>query len=160
PGQYYPRMARPNQYRRERAYYGPDNEDLRREYVLQMGQVVSLIQKLGEIGRFVHPEGPALQAYGHEIRNLLILACTEVETQWRAVMEANGKKPRNRGDYVGLQPAMRLGDYAIVANRYPWLPPLRPFEGWGSGTPGALAWYDAYNAVKHHREGNFAEGTL
>lgn len=159
PGEYYPRMARPNQYRPgERARHGPASSDLQREYVLQIGQVVSLIQKLGEIGRFVHPEGPALQAYGHEIRNLLILACTEVETQWRAVMEANGHRSRSRRDYVKLQGAMKLGEYAIVCNRYPWLAPLRPFAAWGEA--GSLPWYDAYNAVKHHREGNFAEGTL
>jgi hypothetical protein len=26
--------------------------------------------------------------------------------------------------------------------------------------PGDGPWYDAYNAVKHHREANFAQGTL
>ncbi|MGH6965850.1 MAG: hypothetical protein ACREE0_15320 [Phenylobacterium sp.] len=160
-GEYYPRMARPTMYRPgERASHHPAARDLRREYVIQMGQVSSLIQKLGEICRFVHPEGPALQAFGHEIRNLLILACTEIETQWRAVLEANGAKARNRHDYVKLQFAMRLGEYAIACNRYPWLEPLHPFADWGRGTTPDLPWYDAYNAVKHHREANFSEGTL
>lgn len=161
PGEYYPRMARPSQYKpTERADYHPETQALRREYVNQMGQIASLIQKLGEICRYVHAEGPTLQSYGHEIRNLLILASTEVENQWRSIFEANGAKARTRRDYVKLQTAMKLAEYAIVCNHYPWLQPLRPFAGWSAQEDGDLPWYDAYNAVKHHREANFAQGTL
>ncbi len=57
---------------------------------------------------------------------------------------------------------MKLGEYAVQLPFYPWLPPIAPFRGWKpSGTPTRdLPWYDAYNAVKHNREEEFARGTL
>ena len=42
-----------------------------------------LLRQLDEIFDFVEPEGKGLDAYGHEIRKLLILACTEVEDYFR-----------------------------------------------------------------------------
>ncbi len=45
---------------------------------------------------------------------------------------------------------------------YPWLDPIKPFATWGkSGKPTRdLVWYNAYNAVKHDREGKFSRATL
>lgn len=163
PGGYYPRMARPSQHGpTEPPKYLTGAGDLRREYVLLVGQMDSLIAKLQEVCRYVHPEGDSLNAYGDEIRNLLMLACTEVESQWRSVLEANGAAGESTNDFVKLQPAMKLGAYVIRFNRFPWLPPIRPFGAWGTtGKPTKeLTWYDAYNSVKHHREANFAHGTL
>ena len=38
---------------------------------------------------------------------------------------------------------------------------LAPFALWEEARPtGSLAWYDAYNAVKHDRERNFSRATL
>jgi len=57
---------------------------------------------------------------------------------------------------------MRLGEYAATFPSYPWLEPVKPFAGWGAtGNPTQeLAWYDAYNAVKHDRETEFGRATL
>jgi hypothetical protein len=64
--------------------------------------------------------------------------------------------------YVKLHGAMRLGDYTVRFPAFPWLPQVCPFGGLGStGNPTQdLSWYDAYNATKHNREGEFAKATL
>jgi hypothetical protein len=114
----------------------------------------------------VHPQGKALDTFGHDIRNLLILACTEVETHWRGVLMANGAAQKGDRlstlDYVKLNDAMKLGQFAVALPSYPWLPPFRPFDGWGTtGKPTQeLAWYDDYNAAKHDRESAFERATL
>ena len=95
---------------------------------------------------------------------MLIFACTEVESHWRGVLVANGvtRDRFSTNEYVKLSAAMRLDVYAVSFPSYPWLKPVSPFLGWGtSGKPTEeLAWYDAYNAVKHNRENDFVRSTL
>ena len=164
-GQYHPRMARPLEP-------GPDGgagtcpgEDQDRNAIAKArGQLAVLTRALEELCQTVHPEGANLQTFGHDIRNLLILACTEVEAHWRGVLQANGQvlERPNTGDYVKLCRPMRLGDYAVSIAAFPWLDPIAPFRGWGStGKPSQeLAWYQGYNLTKHDRDGNFGEATL
>ena len=119
--------------------------------------------QLERICETVHPEKPNLKAYGYDIRNLLILACTEVESHWRAVLKANGVSGDylTTRDYVALANAMRLNEYAISFPDYPWIDPVAPFKNWNAGKSTAtLPWYDAYNAVKHDRENRFKKATL
>ena len=57
---------------------------------LARGQLKTLTRQLDRICQTVHPAEETLSAYGHEIRNLLILACTEAEMHWRGILVANG----------------------------------------------------------------------
>ena len=93
----------------------------------------------------------------------------EVESHWRGVLVANGVKGHGANEdrftahqYVNLKAAMRLDEYGVEFPSYPWLPPISPFAGWGSSDKPTqdLAWYDAYNAVKHNREAEFERATL
>jgi hypothetical protein len=127
-----------------------------------LGSLASLVERLQSICRVVHPEA-ASSTYGHEIRNLLILACTEVVASWRGILEANGivKGRMDTNDYVKLNDVMKLADYSLSLPYFPWLPSFQPFLGWRVDCPTqSLKWYDAYNAVKHDREGNFDRATL
>ena len=125
------------------------------------GQTVALQEQLERIFRTVLPVQENYASFGHDIRNILILASTEVEAHWKGVLQANGARGETTGDYIKLYDAMKLGDYAIELPLYPWLGPIRPFGGWRADTPTrSLAWYHAYNAVKHDRETNFREATL
>lgn len=73
----------------------------------------------------------------------------------------NGDDYFNTSDYVLLLDAARLDQYVVQLNYYPWLPEFTLFAGWQqSGPSKTLQWYDAYNQVKHDREGHFAEATL
>lgn len=165
PGEYFPRMARPQSTAPE-CSPGKNRDEspaALNARTTSTGQLHSLIQHLQEICRVVHPIDTNLNAYGHEIRNLLIISCTEVEAQWKSILLANGAQANNRRDYVKLSPAMKLKEYRVSLPWFPWLDPIAPFERW-EPTPNRvkqhLPWYDAYNAVKHDREKNFVEAKL
>lgn len=164
PGEYYPRISRPTLGATQP--YGEDPNLLKfgKELAVGSAQLVSLVQRLEAICQVIHPEGDNLHAWGHEIRNLLILACTELEGQWRAIFVANGATSARltTNDYVKLKSAMQLNNYNVMLSYYPWLPPLRPFINWSaSGKPTQdLPWYDAYNRIKHDRETEFSQAKL
>lgn len=163
PGSYYRRMSRPSSsHPKESPGYNPDNVDNHNLIETSRGQLSALREQLERICRVVHPSEKTFTTFGHDIRNLLILASTEVEAHFKGVLKANGSRADSTKDYVKLSAAMKLGDYAIDFPFYPWLPPMRPFENWvPSGRPTKdLKWYDAYNAVKHDRETQFELSTL
>ncbi|HTV67607.1 MAG TPA: hypothetical protein VMF90_03625 [Rhizobiaceae bacterium] len=165
PGEYNRRIARPTEQHSNGA---PDrNPGVQDEidFVANMrGQLTVLVRQLSRICQTVQPVPANFSSFGHDVRNLLILACTEVESHWRGVLVANGKQGDRFTtlDYVLLKDAMHLDEYAVTFPNYPWLPSVKPFAGWGStGAPTQeLKWYDAYNAVKHNRETEFARATL
>jgi hypothetical protein len=164
PGEYYPRMARPDSLNPAQPLgKNPDvSDEFRYTRAKSTGQLHALIGQLEQICRVVHPEGANLNAYGHEIRSILILACTEAEMHWKSVLEANGANGETTKDYVKLAGPMKLADYKVDFNYYPWLEPLKPFEKWGttSSTSKDIEWYFAYNQVKHNRDAKFSEATL
>jgi len=166
PGEYYPRMARPSTTK-PNASPGctPDKSDVIRDARgTSAGQLHALIGQLEQICRVIHPTPKNDEAFGHEIRNILILACTEVEAQWKGILKANGvtKEFTTTNDYIKLANPMKLDEYKVDLTYYPWLPPIAPFEGWKPGgfPTKDLRWYHAYNQVKHDREANFEQATL
>jgi len=165
PGEYYPRMARPHTTLvGESPGQNPDTStSLKRARTESTGQLHALIEQLEHICRIVHPDTENFQSFGHEIRNVLVLACTEVEAQWKNIMKANGiilERP-NTNDYVKLLQAMKLNEYTVELNYYPWLDPIEPFKNWTVNCPSqSLDWYNAYNLVKHDREQQFSQSTL
>lgn len=99
------------------------------------------------------------QAHGPAMRQLLILACTEVEAGWRGILSTNLAADDLRirydsKDYVRLADPMRLREYRVVTARYKddW-GVIAPFRDWSPGAPTeSLPWYHAYNGAKHNRE--------
>lgn len=166
PGEYYPRMARPSDsHLKDGTGTNPNMRGSTEAVAHMQGQLESLVGRLKDICQTVLPTESNFPAYGHEIRNLLILACTEVESHWRSILLANGypeKSSYHTGDYVKLSGLMRLDEYSVLFSRYPWLPKQSPFKDWGKTecTTKDIPWYDAYNAVKHAREENFDRATL
>ena len=91
----------------------------------------------------MQPSTKTLDVYGHEIRNLLILAATEVEMHWRGILTANGSSTSkfNTNEYIKLADALRLVDYAITFLDFPDLQLIRPFAGWSKADPTkSLGW--------------------
>jgi hypothetical protein len=169
-GEYYHRMARPLDQQvhnpNQSPGYSPDVLNLKNEIATAQGQLIVLVRQIQRICQTVHPEGEALNTFGHDIRNLLILACTEVEAHWRGVLDANatpgGSRKFTTNDYVKLSIPMKLSEYSVRFPFYPWLPPLRPFQNWGVGDAPTreIDWYAAYNEVKHDRQARFSRATL
>lgn len=123
-----------------------------------------LLSKLETLFETIEPSELNLPAYGHKIREILLLACMEVESSWSAVLKENGYSTGGRfttNDYVKLSGPMLLDGYTLSPQSYPSFPAFAPFKDWTASNPTtSLSWYDAYNKTKHDREGNLNVGTL
>lgn len=123
-----------------------------------------LLNKLEDLFETIEPDSSNLSAYGHRIREILLLACMEVESSWTAVLRENGYEKKGdftTKDFAKLQNAMLLDGYELILDSYPDFPLVVPFENWDIEKPTqSLSWYDAYNKVKHNREVNLEYATL
>jgi hypothetical protein len=133
-------------------------------FVSGVNQLVLLKDDLNSIFQSIHPIPRNHAVYGHRIRNLLILACTEVEAQLKGILTENIKTPRkqyNTKDYVKLRDLLKLTEYQISFAHYPEIGTVSPFQNWDEDSPTqSITWYDSYNAVKHDRETQFDKATL
>lgn len=164
PGRYFPRIARPHHQHPYDPPTVPLTRDFLRERTSAEMHAIRLCHRLDAAFRVVDPDPRNLDAFGSEFRDILILAAMEVEAQAKGILRANsyvGGQNWTMNDYVKLEPALRLADYAVTLTRFPWLEPIKPFEGWATASPSkSLAWYSAYNDVKHDREGSGNRATL
>lgn len=125
-----------------------------------------LIEKLHDILSYIEPDENALKVYSHRIRELLILACTEVENFWQGYLRKIGVHPVNSRnytttDYVKLCNSLFLKEYVFELKNYVHIPPIKPFCDWNTTAPTkSLSWYEAYNNTKHDRTLHFDKATL
>lgn len=124
-----------------------------------------LLEKLDDLLLYIEPDTVALNTYSHKIRELLILACTEVENFWSFFMNLSATSPIGRNyttkDYVKLKDKLFLHEFQFTLRGYDSLPIIRPFLGWDIVSPTlSLNWYDAYNKTKHDRANHFSAATL
>jgi len=124
-----------------------------------------LLERLDELFLYIEPDTHGLQAFSHKTRELLILACTELENSWKAYMRTAGVTPTGSDfttrDYVRLLNPLYLDEYEITLKPYSSVPSMRPFSTWNAAAPTqSLSWYDAYNKAKHDRTTYFDQATL
>lgn len=164
PGVYHRRMARPVFGEGYSGMQAPDQAVETRFLVGAQAQLQTLAADLEAICRIVEPTRETLSVHGHAIRNLILLAATEVEMHCRGVLVANGRdkgKKASTYDYAMLAEPLRLKQYTVLFPGYPDLDAFQPFEHWDvMRTTSTLEWYSAYNAVKHDREEKFRQDRL
>lgn len=166
PGYYHRRMSRTKSEISTMGWtLSPEIPQEDRDYAaMARSQLETLVSQLLAICRTIHPTPANFSSYGHDTRNLLILACTEVETHLKGILTVNGVKRRtmNIRDYAYVSEPLNLPSYELSFPAFPWLDPVRPFRNFGTGLGlnSTLAWYSAYNAVKHDREREFEKATL
>lgn len=130
-----------------------------------------LVERMKQVFRVVEPNRSNLGTYGHEIRNLLLLAAMDAEANFKAILTANGYevfddkgRPRKKWalrDYQKLSEPMRLWSYRVELAGYPELGPVEPFAAWApKASSKVLTWWADYNKTKHDRDASFARGTL
>lgn len=120
-----------------------------------------IFDDLDEVLAAIEPLHAQLGVYGHKPRQLLLLACMEVDSALKSVAVANGStvKSPNFPDHARLAGPMRLGDWQVRLVRSTEGLTFAPFSGWNPQTP-RLAWYTAYNNTKHGREDHLDEARL
>jgi hypothetical protein len=173
PGEFHPRIYRPilQQYVYSNGFSYIPKTDAYDFFphdpitlVKSVQQLSTLTKRLNSIFNNVYPTQDNINCYGHEIRNLLILTCTEVEAQLKGILTANGydtSKMCKTSDYVKLKEILKLNEYKVNLSHFPEVDPISPFKDWDITKPtSSLFWYDNYNAVKHDREGNFHKANL
>lgn len=168
PGCYFPRIARPH-HQHPGDFPTPFYADLEFAHEeadanLQIGMLANRLRRCFEV---VAPVQANFHVFGGEFRNILLLAATEVEAQWKGILKANAynsARPSARwstNDYIKTEAACRLADFAVEFPEYPWIEPVAPFRGWTAAAPTtSLPWYEAYNSVKHDREQHGGRATL
>ncbi len=124
-----------------------------------------LLKKLNQLFETISCDETNYDTFGYEIRNLLLLACMEVESAWNGILTANSytsKSGQNTTvDYFKLCAPLYLKDYEVVFKLYPNIKPIRPFINWEQANPTkSLLWYDNYNKTKHDRESNINLATF
>lgn len=155
---------RPGLYRDEEVLQGLDVTEV--EARLGEQSLLLLVERLDELFLYIEPTETSLNTYSHKTRELLILACTEVENYWKQYLILARVPPPIKGNittnhYVKLQSPLHLGEYQIDLPRYPAIAGVRPFEKWDAADPTkSIAWYDAYNKTKHDRNTHFDQATL
>jgi hypothetical protein len=169
-GQYRPRFFTGSFTSSADATFRPWSDAEAKEAMQAEEQVDILDSDLVGIARVAAPSVKTRNTYGSKIRNTLMVACTEVESQCKGILKANGYALPDRPstvDYVGVCRPMRLDEYSVRLQRHRDYPEIWPFRGWtpstgvaGVGPTTSLPWYNAYNATKHDRELNFELATL
>ena len=122
-----------------------------------------LIEKLHEVLMYIEPDINCLQTFGHKIRELLILACTECENSWTSYIRHSGNTNErlSTNDYVKLNNKLFLSEYRVVFTSHPITINLQPFVAWDIQNPtSSLIWYDGYNKTKHNKDNFFNLATL
>lgn len=167
PGQYHPRIWRgitfgdfwSNRYDQlnPRNVYG-------RTYLESVVATESLLLEVKDIFRVIEPHSLNDLCYGHRLRELLILLCTEVEACWSGVLQANKLAEEANGrfstkHYIRVGNPLRLPEWEVELKDYPGRV-FQPFKCWNVLLPTAsINWYESYNKVKHDREGCFSSST-
>ena len=157
------RVWRPGLYNYSEMLEALNNTEIELRDSLQSLRI--LLDKLDELLLFIEPQGNGINAYSYKTRELLILACTEVENSWTKYLQISGIQPNNRNyntnDYVKLLEPLHLKEFKISLKVKSDIQDFIPFDGWRSQNPTtSLDWYDAYNKTKHDRENHFDKATL
>lgn len=132
------------------------------EYSNLLRQIEIILDDLDSIFKVVSPHKNQDSVYGHAIRNVIILACTELDSRMQHILTNNAVRPIGKyfqmKDYYKLKNALRLDEYSLSFYRYGDLEVYSPFSEWEKNNE--LSWYKAYNSVKHNREDKYPDANL
>ncbi len=125
-----------------------------------------LLERLDDLFLYIEPTSDSLATFSHKTRELLILACTDVENSWASYLADASVVPSSgsrftTNDYVRLHQRLHLAEYRLSLKAHASVPPSQPFHGWNNANPTrSLPWYNAYNQTKHDRQAHFDKATL
>lgn len=158
PGQNYPRIVRGN----------INFNYISNDFLQDMRAYTNIQKSLDDLFNYIEPVEINLKTFGHKIRELLILSCTEVEYLMKKMLIDNDYVCSNNSylktkDYFKCKDILKLDKYEVIIQQYADLKKFHPFKGWtdeGSRTTSSIPWYEAYNSVKHDRGGNIVNANF
>ena len=113
----------------------------------------------------VEPADVNLETYSLRAADLLIRACIEVEANLTAILRANtytnvGSLNMDK-DHFKVEKSHFLSQFSVQFPHWDGSHRTRqPFGAWADGSYQPLAWYRAYNAVKHDRAEHLVNATF
>ena len=117
-----------------------------------------LVEKLQELLLYVEPSEEGLKSYSHRARELLFLACSDLECNLKRY---NFKNNERMNDYIQILDYIDLSKYKLSLVGYSNPYKCCPFENWKKKEPSkSIPWYYAYNQIKHNIDANFHLATL
>ncbi len=142
--------------------YHPNNIEFS---IKSLTQLTTLKRMLNLVFSNIYPSPSNLETYGHTLKDLIILACIEIENQLKGVYYAHKINPKDKpyfNNYYELKKILRLDEYFVTLPLYPELPSFSPFQNWtiGNKKNSTPEWYDAYNGIKHNQDNEFIKATL
>lgn len=155
---------RPGIFRYEDIREGLATTDSERHEALQ--SIRLLLDRLDELFLYIEPSAASLSTYSYKTRELLILACTEVENTWAHYMRKSNVDPINGKtfttlDYVKLADPLFLNEFCLTLKAFTTIQSTQPFLNWSVAQPTqSLSWYHCYNQTKHDRQTHFDKATL
>jgi hypothetical protein len=157
PGEYMPRIWRGHEHPPSQVVGLYDAEISTRRVVL------NLCERLEAAFWHIEPHPACRNAFSHDLRGLLLAACTEVESSWKSILAAHQYKPARctTNDYIKLAEPLHLAEWTVSLAQHPGWGPIAPFASWSTtGPTGSIPWYKAYNETKHDRESHLDQATL
>lgn len=135
------------------------------DYIQDFNRINILKDLLEDIFLNIAPHRSNITTYGDKVRNLLILACTEVESLCSDILKRNNYQTNegrywNMLDYFKIAFPSKLWQYKFAFKNYPHLGKFQPYKKWERSNFKELPWYAAYNQTKHNRAENFEKATL
>jgi hypothetical protein len=127
--------------------------DFVRAFLMIQEDLISLFE-------YIEPDDQNCDTYSLRTYELLLRACTEIETNFKAIFAANTYKKRSSelkmDDYKKIEHSHYLSQYEVKVHYWKGAGRIRhPFAAWAGGQP--LTWYQAYNNAKHDRVANMKE---
>lgn len=175
-GNYYPRIYRPNANDKSillgnivhdsKIFITPEEEylsvnlDVLQTYIIEYKY---LYEKLEDIFRYIHPSKENFHCYSNELRNFIILICTEIEAHFQAILKENGsvKIRMTTQDYYLINDLTKINKYTLTFRNFSQLGNISPFKSWKEANPTkSLSWYDYYNEIKHNKYLNLSKANL
>ena len=111
-----------------------------------------LFQDLYDLFNYIEPDDKNLKTFSNRIYELFLRIATEVESNFKGIMLANGyKDPDRMPDYFKVASVAKLSEYRVQFARWSSSRSFTPFAEWNSAVYAPLPWYQDYNTVKHNR---------
>lgn len=142
-------------------------DDLFADQAEKKSQIISahlILKDLYELFNYVEPCDKNKIVYSHRIYELFLRVCTEVESNMKGILKANGYSSttsfKMNNDYFKLKNACHLDEYKIKFERWKENVDFTPFSQWNNTSYSSLTWYKDYNDVKHDRYKEFEKANL